>query len=72
MSSIEKLSKRELADLILQRISIGGVDLDILRATDGRWFATVRSRPGKVDLGPLQSAVESVVDELRLRYDLAD
>jgi hypothetical protein len=70
--AIEKISRRELADLILQRLNIGGVDLDISRTAGGRWFATVRARPGMVSLGTLQSAVETVADELRLKYDLAD
>jgi len=70
--AIEKISRRELADLILQRLNIGGVDLDISRTAGGRWFATVRARPGMVSLGTLQYAVETVADELRLKYDLAD
>jgi hypothetical protein len=70
--AIEKVCKRGLADLILQRLKIGGVDIDISRTAGGRWFATVRSRPGVVSLGTLQSAVETIADELTLKYDLAD
>lgn len=70
--AIEKSSKRQLTDLILEQINIGDFDLDISRTAGGRWFATVRARPGAVSLGALQLAVETVVDELRLKYDLAD
>jgi hypothetical protein len=70
--AIEKVYKRELADLILRRLNIGGVDPDISRTAGGRWFATVRARPGAVSLSTLQSTVETIADELRLKYDLAD
>jgi hypothetical protein len=70
--AIQRVSKRELTDLILQRINIGGIELAISRSAGGRWFATVLARPGTVSLGTLQSAVETVADELRLKYDLAD
>jgi hypothetical protein len=66
--AIQRVSKQELADLILQRLNIGGFDLEISRIAGGRLLA----RPGAVSLGKLQSAVETVADELRLRYDLAD
>ena len=67
-----KLSKREIADKILQEINVGGCDLGIMRATDGRWVATVRARPAAVKVEALQSIVESVADRLRLQYDLDD
>ena len=70
--AIERVSKRQLADVIPQQLNIGGVDLDISRTAGGRWFATVRARPGAVSLGTLQSAVETIANELRLKYDVAD
>lgn len=70
MMEKEPKTSQELEHMILDLIDVSGVVLFVHKAEGHDFAATVLVRPSDIGLSDIQSTVESICDELRLKYTL--
>src|SRR5688572_4120902 len=69
--SKSKVTAQELENKIVQVVGDpGGLGIYVLRSDDGGWFAEVRRGNALIPGSGFQVAVDEIVAELRLQYDL--
>jgi hypothetical protein len=66
----EKKTAQELADMIGQRLNIGGVFIAVHKDPAYGWHPTIMTRP--VDAINCQTLVEEIAKDLRTKYELKE
>jgi hypothetical protein len=69
MQPKQKKTARELADMIAERLNIGGVFIAVHKDPAYGWHPTVMTKPAAAL--NVQMAAEEIANELRAEFDLA-